>query len=121
VISRRAFIGSVAGGILTAPLAAEAQQPRKVYRIGYLVTPVPPPQGPFWGAFVPGLRDLGYVEGQNLTIELRSPHEKPERLPVLAAELVRRNVDVIVTAGDGEVRAAKQTTSVIPIVMCVSL
>ncbi len=119
-MNRRTFLCGLTLGTL-APFAVEAQQPSgKVYRMGYLVTPVPPPQGPFWGAFVPKLRDLGYVEGQNLTIELRSAHEKPERLPVLAAELVRRNVDVIVTAGDGEVRAAKQATSVIPIVMAVS-
>ncbi len=89
-------------------------------RIGYLATPVPPPKGPFFGGFVPAMRDLGYVEGQNLAIEIRSAHEKPERLPALADELVRLKVDLIVTAGNGEVRAAKQATSVIPIVMAVS-
>src|SRR5262249_55975055 len=64
-----------------------------------------------------GLRNLGYVEGQNLRLEIRSAHGAPERLPTLAVELVRLPVDVIVTIGDSAVRAAKQATSTIPIVM----
>src|SRR5438876_8747224 len=64
-------------------------------------------------AFVPALRDLGYVEGDNLVIDTRSADIRPERLPALAAELVRLKVDVIITVGDGELRAAKQATTTI--------
>jgi putative ABC transport system substrate-binding protein len=98
-----------------APFAAEGQQAGKSYRIGILSTY---PVGPFFrDPFVAALRELGYVEGQNLVLEIRSANNIPERLPALAAELARLNVDVIVTGGDSEVRAAKQTTRTIPIVM----
>jgi putative ABC transport system substrate-binding protein len=117
-MERRTFMALVSGGLLTAPLAAEAQEPRKTYRIGILATY---PVGPFFrDPFVATLRELGYVEGQNLVLEIRSANNISERLPALAAELVRLNVDVIVTGGDAEVRVAKQTTSTIPIVMAPS-
>ena len=121
-MERRAFIGTLAGGLLSAPLAAGAQAARKDFRIGYLISSGPslPLQDPLPRVFVPAMRDLGYVEGDNLVIEIRRADNKPERLPALAAELVRLNVDVIVTRGDGEVRAAKQATSTIPIVMAPS-
>jgi putative ABC transport system substrate-binding protein len=122
VIDRRAFIAVIGGGLLAAPPAAGAQPARKGVRIGYLISgpslPLPPELLP--RVFVPAMNDLGYVEGDNLVIEIRSADNKPERLPALAAELVRLNVDVIVTRGDGEVRAAKQATSTIPIVMAPS-
>ena len=96
--TRRAFLGTVAGGLLAAPLAAEAQQAAKVARIGYLAgnlaaTPHLPE------AFRQGLRDLGYVEGRNVVIEYRDAEGKFERLPALAAELVALKVDVIVAGG----------------------
>jgi putative ABC transport system substrate-binding protein len=104
-------------GVLAAPLAAEAQQPTKVHRIGWLGAGPPPPEpNPWLEAFRQGLRDLGYVEGQNITIEERYAAGKPERLPALAAELVQRPVDVLVAAGP-VVQVAKQATSIIPIVM----
>ncbi len=115
---------SVAGGLLAAPLPARAQQAGKVWRIGFLsfnrppAHPVPPVY-PF-SAFRPALRELGYVEGQNITIEERWADLKTDLLPALAAELVSMNVDVIVTAGDSEARAAIQATRAIPIVMAVS-
>src|SRR5260370_11963962 len=123
-MDRRAFIGTLAGGLLAAPLAAEEQQAGKTYRIGFLSFNRPPPDPvppvyPF-SAFRPALRQLGYVEGQNIAIETRWADLKPDLLPVLAAELISLKVDVIVTAGDGEVRAAMQLTRTIPIVMAVS-
>ncbi len=106
--------------LILAPLTGEAQQARRTVRIGYLVSGPFIPQGPFMRAFVSAMRDLGYVEGDNFVIEPRSADNKPERLPALAAELVRLNVDLIITVGDGELRAAKQATSTIPIVMAPS-
>jgi putative ABC transport system substrate-binding protein len=112
---RRAFIGTLAGALLAAPFAAEAQQAAKVARIGYLAGSLAAfPQ--LREAFIQGLRDLGYVEGRNLVIEYRSPEGKPERLPALAAELVALKIDVIVAAGTPQPLAAKQATRTIPIV-----
>jgi putative ABC transport system substrate-binding protein len=115
--------------MLAAPLgaAADAQEYKagKVWRVGFLSfnrpppDPVPPALYPF-SAFRPALRELGYVEGRNIVIEARWADLKPDLLPALAAELVSLQVDVIVTAGDGEVRAAMQATHTIPIVMAVS-
>jgi putative ABC transport system substrate-binding protein len=116
VITRREFIGTLAGSLLTAPLAAEAQQAAKVARIGYLVTNLAANPGQR-EAFLQGLRDLGYVEGSNLVIEYRSAEGKLKRLPALAAELVALKVDVIVTAGGTRAAlAAKQATRTLPIV-----
>jgi putative ABC transport system substrate-binding protein len=114
---RRVFLTTLAGGLLAAPLAAEAQQTEKVYRVGILTT-YPVTHG--FDDFVAALRDLGYVEGQNLALEIRSANNIPERVPALAVELVRLNVAVIVTGGDGEVAAAQQATRTIPIVMAPS-
>lgn len=101
----------VALGILAAALAADAQQPGKVARVAYLA-----PSSPSRQALRDGLRELGWVEGQNLVIESRFAGGKPERLRELAAELVRLRVDVIVTAGTAATLAAKQATRTIPIV-----
>ena len=117
-MDRRAFIGTLAGSLLAAPLVAGAQPAGKVYRVGILATyPVEPFYRP---QFVAALRDLGYIEGQNLALEIRSANNMPERIPALAVELVRLNVDVIVTGGDAEVAAAQQATRTIPIVMAPS-
>jgi putative ABC transport system substrate-binding protein len=96
---------------------AEAQQPKKVYRIGYLRL-APPPTNPVrTDAFRQGLRQLGYAEGKDIVIEYRSADGKLDRLSELAAELVRLKVDVIVTAGPAPTRTAKAATATIPIVM----
>jgi putative ABC transport system substrate-binding protein len=117
VISRRAFLGTVAGGLLAAPLAAEAQPAGKVYRIGVLEgTPVALNAANL-EAFRQGLQELGYVERQNYAIEYRSADGRPERFLDLAADLVRLKVDVIVTRGTGAALAAKNATRTIPIVM----
>jgi putative tryptophan/tyrosine transport system substrate-binding protein len=98
-------------GFLMAPLAAEAQLPAKVACIGLL------DYAPFWEPFRQQLRDLGYVEGQNIVVEYRPTEGRRERLPALAAELVQLQVDVIVTFGAVATQAAKQATTTIPIVM----
>jgi len=93
-VDRRAFLGTLAGGLLAAPLAPEAQQAAKVPRIGFLTGNLAAnPQAR--EAFLQGLRDLGYVEGRNVVIEYRDAEGKYERLPALAAELVALKVDVI--------------------------
>ncbi len=103
-----------------APLVAETQTAGKVYRIGVLeVVPVAPNAANF-AAFRQGLRELGYVEGQNLVIEYRSADGRAERFPDLAGELARLKVDVIVTQGTPAALAAKHSTGTIPIVMASS-
>jgi putative ABC transport system substrate-binding protein len=116
-VDRRAFIGILAGGLLAAPLVAQAQPVGKVPRIGYLAGDSAAAHAQYAQAFSNGLRDLGYVEGKNLVIEFRWAEGKFERLPELAAELIRLPVDVIVAVGDPVIFAAKQATSSIPIVM----
>jgi len=118
VIDRRAFIGAVAGGLLAAPLAVEAQQAGKVPRIGYL-SGGSPSGAPQLKVFRETLLGLGWVEGQNISIEESWAEGQYDRLPGLAAALVNRNVDVILVASTPEIRAAKQATSTIPIVMAI--
>ncbi len=116
-LSRGVLILTLALGILLVPLAAGAQQAGKVYRIGFLGTSSPATAGHLPQVFVQGLRALGYVEGQNITIEYRWAEGKLERLPDLVADLIRLKVDVIVSSASPAIRAAKQQTSTIPIVM----
>ncbi len=120
MISRRAFIGGLAGGLLAAllatPLAVEAQQVGKVPRVGYLSVfsssnPYPPSE-----AFWQGLHDLGWVEGKNIAIEWRFAEGNARRLPDLAAELVRLRVDLIFAETTPAARAVKQATTTVPIV-----
>ena len=112
---RREFITLLGGAAAAWPLAASAQA--KVYAIGILET-VPRAQNQAsFAALLNGLRELGYVEGQNLRIDYRSADGQGERFPELAAELVRNRVDLIVTRGTPAARAAKAATATIPIVM----
>jgi putative ABC transport system substrate-binding protein len=115
---RKGFFGLALGVLLLALyLPAEAQQPEKVPRIGYL-TGAFLSDNPTWHeAFRQGLRELGYIEGKNIVIEWRSGEGKRDRQPALAGELARLKVDVIVTVGAGDTRAAKEATATIPIVM----
>ena len=110
---RRVFI-TILGGAAAWPLAVWAQQPGGKPVIGYLIPANPEP---VFGYFKEGLQKLGYVEGRNIHIELRSAEGKSERLAGLAAELVRLNVDVLVAAQTPAITAAKQATTQIPIVM----
>ncbi len=97
--------------------AAQAQQPTKIPRIGYLSAGNRSAQSARIDAFVEGLRELGYVEGKSIVIEWRWAEGKFDRVPDLVAEMVRLKVDVIVSAGPAATRAAKEGTSTIPIVM----
>jgi ABC-type uncharacterized transport system substrate-binding protein len=114
---RRKFITLLGGTAATWPLAARAQMQRKMARIGYLGagtrTVIPNPRE----AFLQGLRDLGYVEGQNFVLVDRYAEGQQERLPELAVELVRLEVDIIVAPTSGSAKAAKDATRTIPIVM----
>jgi len=96
---------------------AQAQQPTKIPRIGFLLAVSPSVITTRVEAFRQGLRELEYIEGKNIVIEWRYAEEKLDRLPALAAELVRLKVGIIVTTGPGSTRAAKEATSTIPIVM----
>ena len=97
--------------------SAEAQQPTKFPRIGYLNATSPSTSSARIEAFRQGLRQLGYLEGKNIVIEVRHAEGKLDRLPSLAAELVRLKVDIIVSGGPATTRPAKEATSTIPIVM----
>ena len=111
------LIVSLAIGILVAPLAAEAPPARKVHRIGWFAQASPLSGRANVEAFQHGLRDLGYVEGQNFVMEYRYAEGRLERLPDLAAELVRLKVDIMVVAGGVAALAARHATQTIPIVM----
>jgi len=119
VIDRRAFMGVLAGGLLAAPLAAGAQPAGKVWRVGLLV-PSTSRRERSWQGFEEGLRDLGYVEGRNLAFEYgfaMAPMQTDEQRSAAARAFVRQNVDLIVTIGASNARAAKEVTSSTPIVM----
>jgi putative ABC transport system substrate-binding protein len=113
-MDRRAFISGITVGFLAAPLAAEAQ-PGKVHRIGYLSSG-PSTSNLYRGAFQQNLRELGWVEGQNIVTDYRFAEGRLDRLPDLAAELVRLKVDVIVASPTPAAVAAKNATGTIPIV-----
>jgi putative ABC transport system substrate-binding protein len=118
-MERRTFLRVMAGSLLAAPLAAKAQQARKIHRVGFLSpsSPSDPGNPGRLGALQEGLRELGYREGQNIVIESRWAEGKYEHLSGLATELVRLKVDVIVTYAPPAIQAAKQATATIPIVM----
>src|SRR5262245_52323671 len=118
-LHRRDFI-TLLGGAGAWPLAARAQQVGKRYTIGLFSAGIAPENAQniaFWAPFFDALRELGWAEGKNVAFERRYGENRIERLPVLAAELVRLNVDVIVTIGTLGPLAAKRATSTIPIVM----
>jgi putative ABC transport system substrate-binding protein len=114
-MQRRKFIALLGGSAVAWPLAARAQQPGKVHKIGYLSPSLPSPV--FRRPLFDTLRELGWIEGKNITFEYRYAEDRLERLPELAAELVRLNVDIIVAVGTLGPLAAKAATSTIPIVM----
>jgi len=118
--NRRKLLIALGAGALAAPLTSFAQQKGKVWRIGFLSPASASGFARQVEALRAGLRDLGYVEGKNIVIEFRWAEGKFERLPGLAAELVRLKVDVIVTHGNPGVIAAKNATSTLPIVMATS-
>jgi ABC-type uncharacterized transport system substrate-binding protein len=116
-MNRRAFV-SGALSLLAAPLIATAQQARKIWRVGDLSTSPPEvASAATWASFVQGLRESRYVEGETVAFERRSARGEPNRLPGLASDLVRRNVDVIFARGPWAARAAKEATTTTPIVV----
>jgi len=119
VTTRRAFIGTLAGGLLSAPLAAEGQKAGKVYKIGTLASGAVP-SAEIARRLPDALRNLGWIEGKNVLFERRYAEDQLDRLPGLAAELVRLKVDVIVATGVPAQLAAKRATATIPIVMFAS-
>jgi len=118
-MDRRAFLAGAAA-LLAAPLAAEGQQAAKPPRIAYIWGTPFPSGSRAWDAFVQGLRQLGWVEGQNLVIEQRFTGGRPERFPDLIAEVLRISVDLIVVADSQAAWAAKRATSTTPIVVIVA-
>jgi putative ABC transport system substrate-binding protein len=113
-MDRRKFIGRVAGALLAGPHIADAQQAGKLPVVGILINNAA--SSPTLRAFTQGLRDLGYVEGKNIIIEIQSAGGKPSALPGLAAVLVQRKVDIIFATGPAAISAARDATSVAPIV-----
>ena len=116
-MDRRRFVGAVAGGLIIARSVADAQPAAKVYKVGFLLGATAESVASLFNALDEGLRDLGYIEGRNIAFERRYADGKIERLPELAAELVRLPVDVIVTGTNIHVAAARGATTTIPIVM----
>jgi putative ABC transport system substrate-binding protein len=116
---RRDFVVLLGGAVAAWPLAARGQQSRKVPRIGVLLPGTAASFALRTKAFLEGLRDLGYVDGQTIAIEWKWGQDRVERLPELAAELVGRNVDVIITGGTPAAKALKSATGTIPIVMAI--
>jgi putative ABC transport system substrate-binding protein len=115
-LGRREFITLLGGVVVAWPLTARAQQPAKLPTIGFLGATTPSAQSQWTAAFVQRLRELGWIEGRTVAIEVRWAEGRTERYTEIAAEFVRLKVDVIVTGATGSVVAAKQATSVIPIV-----
>jgi len=116
---RREFITLLGGATVTWPAAARAQRDGKLRTVGFLNTGTATAQGPWTAAFAGQLRELGWIEGRNITLEVRWADGRRERSAEIAAEFVQRKVDVIVTTG-AAVPAAKQATSIIPIVFAVA-
>jgi len=118
-LKRREFI-TLLGGAVALPVAARAQQPATTHRIGFLGAASPSGYASQLEALRSGLRGFGHLEGKNLVIEFRWAEGRYDRLPELAAELVRLKIEVLVTHGTPGTRAAKRETSTIPIVMATS-
>src|SRR6187431_1038039 len=118
--NRRKLLVALGAGLLAAPLATSAQPTGKVYRIGFIATAPRNEIEHIVKALDEGLRELGYVEGQNIVFERRFAEGKQERLAALAVELVKLKVDIIVTGSNPVIAAVRQATATIPVVMAVS-
>jgi putative ABC transport system substrate-binding protein len=117
VTTRRVFLGVLTGGLMAAPIATGAQSQAPIPRIGMLSPFSPSDTAPWYQAFLQGLRDLGWIEGQNVSIAYRYAEGRTDRLPGLVADLVQLKVDIIVTSVTPDTLAAKNATRTIPIVM----
>jgi len=118
-VERRAFLGTLAGGLLAAPLAAEGQGPKAsmIPKIGLLTLATPAAAAPLVEAFRQELRELGYVDGKTFVLQIRYGEAKAERLRELARDLAALKMDVIVVAQDQAIAAVKREAGTIPIVM----
>src|SRR5215471_5494164 len=116
---RRDFITLIAGGAAAWPIAARGQQRERIQRIGILLAGTPTSFAPRANAFVQGLRERGYVEGKTVAFEWKWGEDRTERLPELAEELVRLDVDAILTGGTPAAKALKNATRTVPIVMAI--
>src|SRR5438132_14141976 len=115
-LRKRKFFGLALSAMLVALcFSADAQQPKKIPRIGFLGNSTPALEENLVGPFREGLRDLGYVEGRNISIEYRWAEGKYERFPSLIAELIALNVDLIVTAGTPATTALMSATTTLPL------
>jgi len=117
MMNRRTFIGACAGSLVIARSDADAQPAVRVYRVGFLTYATPEQSALLLGEFTQGMRELGYIDGLNIVIEPRYGDGTFNRLPDLAAGMVRSRVDVIVTGSNPVAAAAKSATTTIPIVM----
>jgi putative ABC transport system substrate-binding protein len=115
-VDRRRFLLTSLAGVIVAPVGGSAQAADRVWRVGILWGIRPGPEWTAGGPFFGPMRELGWVEGQNIVFEQRHANEQPERLPMLARELIAARVDVIVAAPSSALRAAKEATASIPIV-----
>ena len=120
MMNRPRFVSGVAVGFVAMPFTIKAQQAGKVPRIGYLGGNRADVSQPSLAAFRQGLREHGWIDGQNIVVEARLAEGRADQLPVVAAELIHRKVDVIVTTSSATTWAAKDATKSIPIVMGVS-
>jgi putative ABC transport system substrate-binding protein len=118
-VNRRAFLSGITAIALPRPLPGAAQPAGKLYRIGFLGGGFPTGYAPHVAALRLGLQDHGYVEGKNITLEFRWAEGNYDRLPVLAADLARLNVDMIVTQGTPAAVAEKGATATVPVVMTI--
>jgi putative ABC transport system substrate-binding protein len=107
-VNRRTFISLLGGAVAAWPLAARAQQTGKLPTVGYMGATTPSAQSQWTAAFIQRVRELGWIEGRTIAVEYRWTEGRTERAAEIAAEFVRRKVDVIVTSGTGMVLAAKQ-------------
>lgn len=119
-MKRRTFIGTLAGGLLVAPLAAEGQQAGKAYRLGLMLGSSVSASAHLVDAFRQGMRELDWVEGKNFELEVRAAERKFDRFPAIVAELLRLRVDVIIAPTFVAARAAKNATSTVPILIVVA-
>src|SRR5262245_27130046 len=115
-IDRRTFLSTLGVGVFGAPLKAKAQQPMRRYLLGYLSSGSPSSAPHLIPAFKQGLRELGWIEGQNIVTEYRFADGRFERLPNLAAELIKLNVDIFVAVATPTAEVVKKASSTIPIV-----
>ena len=113
-MSKKVFCLALCAMLFAVCLRAEAQQQGKIFRIGILDTSTASGSAVLWNAFREEMRKLGWIEGKNIAIDYRFAEQKPERLPELAADLVRLKVDLIVVSGTPPALAAKNATTAIP-------